>query len=167
MDDFAIWSALVEWLGTRTGLLVIKGQQSGELPSLPYIMVNFTGANPVREQIQDIEFTETDEVDENGKKKISAAPVIETEWRFSVHGYGNAPTDLLRSIRSAAELNQASEPLFPGLIIHELSQIRNIPEYVNDAWEPRAQMDLYLRGLTKDGVVIDTAEEYSFNIGRA
>ncbi len=54
----------------------------------------------------------------------------------------------------------------PGLIIHDVSPIRDVPDFNNAAWEPRAQMDLYLRGLTKDGVLVDTIEHYSIGVNR-
>lgn len=168
MNDSEIHAALVRWFSTRTSVTVIQSEQGGPEPALPYVLVRFTGSAPVREQIQDVEFIELGTINSEGLNEVSAAVVIETEWRYSIHAHGGeSPSDLLRPIRAAAELRQTLEPLMPGLIIHELSQIRNVPEYVNEAWEPRAQMDLFLRGLTKDGFVIDTIEDYSFNIERA
>jgi hypothetical protein len=168
MTDQEIIDALVRWLRAKTGQVVIQADQSGDEPAGPYVVVRFTGSAPVRDQIQDVEYIELDTQNSEGKLEVEAAPVIEMEWRYSVHAHGqDSPSDLLRPIRSAAELAQISEPLFPGLIIHELSQIRNVPEFVNEDWEPRAQMDLILRGLTKDGFKIDTVEEFSLDIGRA
>lgn len=166
MTDEDIHAALVRWFTARTALTVIQGEQGGSEPALPFILVRFTGSAPVRDNIQDVEFIELDTENSEGLKQVKASPVIETEWRYSIHAHGGTPSDILRPIRSAAELSQTLEPLAPGLTIHELSQIRNVPEYVNEAWEPRAQMDLFLRGLTKDGFVIDTVEDYSFNVGR-
>lgn len=160
MTDQEIIDALVRWLNAKTNALVIQADQSGDEPTGPYVVVRFTGSAPVRDQIQDVEYS--------GEETVTAAPVIEMEWRYSIHAHGQAsPSDLLRPIRSAVELAQIHEPLFPGLIIHELSQIRNVPEYVNEDWEPRAQMDLFIRGLTKDGFQVDVIEEFSLEIGRA
>ena len=167
ITDADIHASLVRWFTARTSLQVIQGEQGGEEPATPYIVVRFTGSAPVRDNIQDVEFTELETINTQGLKELKAAPVIETEWRYSIHVHGSEyPSDILRPIRSAAELAQLNEPLMPGLIIHELSQIRNVPEYVNEAWEPRAQMDLFLRGLTKDGFVVDTIETYSFGFER-
>lgn len=167
MNDSEIHAALVRWFSSRTGVTVIQGEQGGPEPDLPYILVRFTGSAPVREQIQDVEFIELGTINSEGFNEVEASPVIETEWRYSIHAHGGeSPSDLLRPIRSAAELAQTLEPLMPGLIIHELSQIRNVPEFINEAWEPRAQMDLFLRGLTRDGFVIDAIEEFSFKFER-
>ena len=93
--------------------------------------------------------------------EVVATPLIETEWRLSLHAYGPEPTDVLRPIRAAAQLAQKNEPLMPGLTVHEVSQIRHVPDFVNEAWRPRAQMDLFVRGIVKDGFVIDVIEEFS------
>lgn len=167
MTDEDIHAALVRWFTARTSLTVIQGEQGGPEPVLPYVLVRFTGSAPVRDNIQDVEFIELDTENSQGFKEVKASPVIETEWRYSIHAHGGgSPSDILRPIRSAAELSQMNEPLMPGLIIHELSQIRNVPEYINEQWEPRAQMDLFLRGLTKDGFVVDAIETYSFGFER-
>ena len=161
MTDDDITGALVEWLHALIKVTVIQGEQSGDRPALPYVMVRFTGSAELREHAQDIDFAE-DAV----SGRVTATPLIDTEWRFSVHAFGGSPTDLLRPIRSAMAMAQANEPLAPGLLIHEVSQIRSIPEQVNNAWEPRAQIDVFLHGVARDGVLIDTIEHYGFDISR-
>lgn len=156
MNDREVHSAVVRWLTARTGQLVIKADQAGDLPALPYVMVNYTGSDETRSHPQDIEYE-----DRGIAVGVDAFPILEVEWRYSVHAYGDNPTDALRPIRSAYHLSQANEPLLPGLIIHEISQIRDVPDYVNEAWEPRAQMDFIVRGLTRDGVLIDTIETHT------
>ena len=81
--------------------------------------------------------------------------------------YALRKTGILRPIVSASKLRQVMEPLFPGLVIADLSQIRNVPEFVNAKWEPRAQLDFIVRGLTRDGFIVDTIDESSFDIARA
>lgn len=162
MTDDDIHKAVVRWVKARTLLpVVIKGEQGGDLPALPYGMVNLTGTAEVRAHPQEIEYE-----DQGGVLGVLAFPIIETEWRFSIHSYGPNPTDKLRPLRSAYHLAQANEPLMPGMVIHSMSQIRDVPDYVNEAWEPRGQVDLFLRGLTRDGVLINTIEEHAFDIGR-
>ncbi len=167
MTNDEVWSAVVRWVKAMTTITTIKSHQGGPDPALPYVMVNFTGAAEVRQHEQAVEYTDTGQPNGQGKTKISAAPVIEVEWRFSVHSYGPAPTGVLRPIVSASKLAQMMEPMFPTLVIHEVSQIRNVPDWINNKWEPRAQMDLIVRGLTRDGFVIDTIDETSFDIARA
>jgi hypothetical protein len=161
MTDDELHSGLVRWLAERTGKTVIKSHQSGDRPALPYLMVNLTTIRELREHVPGTEYAEDED-----SGRIMAAPLVETEWQFSVHAFGPNPTALLRPIRSAAHLAQANEPLMPGAVIHEVSQIRNVPEWVNKAWEPRAQMDLFLRGMVRDGHLIDVIEEHSFTFQR-
>lgn len=160
MTNDEVWSAVVRWVRTVSGFTTIKSHQSGPEPAGRYVMVNFTGAFEVREHEQDVEYE--DVVDE-----VTAKPVIEIEWRFSVHGYGATPTDTLRPLISASKLSQVMEPMFPSLTVHDVSQIRNVPDWINNTWQPRAQMDLNVRGIIRDGHVIDVIEEASFDIARA
>jgi hypothetical protein len=166
MSDDVVHAAVAGWLASLTGRTVIKSYQSGPLPAKPFVMVNLTGTAEVREHPMEPEYTELNSLNSAGKKEIRATPVIEVEWRFSVHAYGANPTDLLRPIRSAAQLSQKVEPLLPALVIHEVSQIRHVPDFVNEDWEPRAQLDVIIRGLTRDGFVIDTIDETPVTVGR-
>lgn len=159
MRDTEIHSALVRWLAGITGQTVIKAHQEGAQPALPYIMINLLSVSEVRENGQFDDWSEAGD-------DVTATPQIETEWRFSVHAYGSAPTDTLRPVRAAAQLAQMNEPLMPGLVVHEVSIIRNVPDIVNTKWQPRAQMDITLRGIVKDGFVVDVIEEYSFDFER-
>ena len=158
MTDDEIIGKVVEWVATVTGRVVIQAYQSGPRPPMPYIMVNLIGTNKVRDQVQDVEYTDITET------QMQAAPIIEVEWQFSIHGFGATgaiSTDLLRPIHSAVELTQVMEPLWPALRVHRTSQTRNVPEYVNEVWEPRAQLDMMLRGLTRDGFTIDPIEQHT------
>lgn len=161
MKDSEVISALVRWVATHTETPVIQADQNGDNPPLPYIVVRLLATDMVRDQAQMTDFEEDEE-----SERVKASPVVETEWRFSVHAFGNNPFDILRPIRSAADLAQANEPLMPALVIHELSPMRNLSAVVNEKWEPRAQMDLALRGLVRDGVIIDTIEKYQFDFTR-
>lgn len=156
MTDDEIIGKVVEWLATVTGRVVIQAHQSGSRPARPYLMVNMTGSDDVRDHEQDVEYIDV------ASDNMTAAPVLEVEWRFSLHAFGATAalsTDLLRPIRSAVKLSQVMEPLAPTLVVHEISQTRNVPEWVNEAWEPRAQMDMMLRGLTRDSFTVDPIEQ--------
>lgn len=159
VTDKEIHDALIMWLRGATSLLFIKDRQSGELPLLPYGMATMTGVVEVRTHPQDLIY-------ERLEIGSSVCPVIETEWRFSLHVFGDDPTTVMRKLRSHFHIKQANEPLIPNLIIHEFSQIRNVPEFVNNNWEQRAQLDLFLRGLTRDGVLVDTIEQVNISTGR-
>ena len=164
MTNDEVHSAVVRWICARTnGVKTIKSHEGGKTYHV-YNMVNFTGAEELRRWHRKIEFTETDDLNSAGEKIIEAAPVIDMEWRFSVHAYGENPTDRLRPILSAIKLPQVMEPLLPGLLVHSASQIRNVPDWINEKWQPRAQMDLFVRGVTRDAHVLDVIDEYSFDI---
>lgn len=167
MTNDQVHTALNQWIRSKTGNgTIIKAHQGGTAPALPYIMTNFLGSDPVRRHEIQIEFTDTGTPNSEGENIVTAAPVIEMEWRFSVHAYGTNPTDRLRPIVSAMKMLQPMEALgAQGLHVHEISQIRNVPDWINNAWQPRAQMDLFVRGIIRDSVgTVDVIDEYSFDI---
>lgn len=167
MTNDQVHTAVNQWIRAKTGnTTVIKANQGGTAPALPYIMTNFTGSAEVRRHQITVEYTDTGVANSAGENIINAAPVIEMEWRFSVHAYGASPTDRLRPIVSAMKLSQASEPLMPGMHVHEISQIRNVPDWIESAWQPRAQMDVFVRGIIRDAHLADVIDEYSFDIAQ-
>ncbi len=164
-SDDALWSALVRWIASIIGVTVIRYAENAPRPTLPYVLVNFTGSNKVRDHASTTLYDmHTGGAIDSGDAypDAEAFPVIEREWRYSIHAYGPVPTDLLRPLESAGRLPQILEPLgFPGIILHEMSQVRNVPELVNNLFEPRANVDIFLRGLTADRfeVAVITATE--------
>lgn len=156
-----VHSAVVRWVALVSGLTVIKAHQGGARPDKPYIMVNHIATRDVREHKQRTDWDEDTAGDE-----VTASPVIETEWQFSLHAYGDDPMDTLRTIRSATHLAQMQEPLLPAYAINETGPINSVPDFINEAWEPRAQMNLFLRGLTRDGFVVDVIEQASVDFDR-
>lgn len=169
MTNDEMHGALVKWLSGLLGVKVIKDHQGGKQPALPYVMVNFTGAIELRRHAQKVVYEDADTGDmDTGDvfPAVTATPVIEMEWRYSVHAYGGSPTDTLRPLVSAMKLAQVLEPLMPDAIVHEISQIRSVPDWINERWQPRAQMDVFVRGLIRDGHVIDVIEEVSFDVTR-
>lgn len=155
--DNGIHSAVIKWLRQITKLEVIKAFPDKTPPNKPYIVCNFISSREVRDHQQN------DEYEEDITGNVTAIPVIETEWHFSLHVFGAYPTNYLRPIRAAAKLAQLNEPLMPLLIIFACSKIRFVPDFVSAAWEPRAQMDLFVRGVVRDGFEIDVIEEYSID----
>lgn len=159
--ESAIHSAVLSWVASVSGLVAIKADQGGERPAKPYVMVRHTATRDVREHKQ-----RTDWSEDTGDDVVTASPVIETEWQFSLHAYGDEPMDVLRTIRSATHLAQMQEPLLPSYAIYGTSSISYVPDFINEAWEPRAQMNLFLRGLTRDGFDVDVIEEASVSVER-
>lgn len=165
MTNDELHSLLVRWIAKVTGKTVIKAYQAEDPPAEPYIAVNLLSSLPVRAHEQNFEFTPPDQTHEDPPETgtdgliypdVTQIPVIETEWHFSVHAYGGKQaTDHLRPLPSAITISQVMEPLYSGIIVHSVSAIRSVPEFVNAAWQQRAQADVFLRGLTRDGFVID------------
>lgn len=155
MTDDQVHSALVRWLRGLTGVTVIKSHQGGHAPTDPYIAINLATTRQLRVHAQTLDYAPEDTAG-----NVALSPVIEVEWQFSCHAYGPHPTSILRPVRSAIQIAQAQEPMLPNLVIHECSQIRNVPDWINEAWAPRAQMYIFVRGLTRDGgFAVDVIEE--------
>lgn len=183
MTNDAVIDAVAKWIASRTNLVTIRAHEGGKSPPLPYVMVSFLGMDDVRQHEQDVEYfdeygdqliltadstlvtadNDTATADQVSEYEAEAVPVVETEWRFSIHAYGSDDvTGLLRPVRAAARLSQAMEPMFPFLVVHRISQVRNVPDWINNQWQPRAQMDFYVRGMIRDGMLIDVIEQASF-----
>lgn len=163
MTDDEVYTALTDWLTTVCGVTVIRTHQGGDAPALPYVAVNMPTIREVFQHERETVYFDTGVPNSEGENQIRASPIIETEWFFSVFAYGANPTDVLRPIKSAAKLPQMNEPLMPALSLHDISQVRYLPELINKEWEPRAQVDIFLRGLTKDGFIVDVIDEPHFN----
>ena len=169
MTNDELHGALVKWLSGLLGVKAIKAYQGGKQPPLPYVSVNLIGSEEVRRHAQKVVYEDADTGDmDTGDvfPAVTATPIIEMEWRFSVHAYGGSPTDILRPLVSAMKLAQVLEPVMPGAIVHEISQVRHVPDWIDERWQLRAQIDVNVRGLIRDGHVIDVIEEASFDIDR-
>lgn len=156
MKDSAVYAAVTAWVARVTGTKTIRSHEGGKHPRPPLVVVNLTGTHEIRAHPQNVEYS----------GDVMAVPVLDVEWRFSLHAYGPNPTDILRPLRSVAHIAQANEPLMPGMTVFDVSQIRRVPDFVNERWEDRAQIDLFVRGLTRDGVVIDVIEQHEINFFR-
>lgn len=165
MTNDAVWSMLVAWIAVKTGQKVIRYRAGGVEPAEPYIAVNFLGDDPAMDWEQGIEYIEGVTIPPGETFPIvTATPHIEMEYRFSVHAYGPKCSDILRPIRSAIRLTQALEPIEPDLTIHEMGNINVLPEFVNEKWQDRAQMDIFVRGMMGDGFRVDVINVIPFTI---
>lgn len=162
--DHVLMTALQRWLKAVTGgMEVIFANQDGPRPPLPYLMVNLLGDRAIRIHEQAVEYFADPAGTSNPPPNPSQGPLpdviarslIEREWHFSIHSFGPYPTQVLRRLDAASRLAQITEPLFPSVTIHELSRIRDVPEYVNEKWEERANVDMFLRAVTRDEFAIN------------
>jgi hypothetical protein len=160
MSDEVMQNMLVQWIANTAKCTCIRDYQAGKMPKLPYIAIHYIQSKEVRDHSQRFLWEEDDM---SAPPRMWQAPVIEVEYMFSVNGFSSfSPTDLLKPLRSAAYVAQATEPLMPMFQVHEVGEIRNLSEWANDVWNNRAQMDLFLRGIEADGHLVDTIEEYNF-----
>ncbi len=172
MNDSDLWTAVVQRIAAITKLKVIKTEETGPRPPLPYIKVSFLGSRSLRDHPRDIDWNPA-RADDPGPDTagnyfdVTATPLIDTEWHFSISAYDEKVcTGLLLPIRSAYELSQILEPLFPLLSVNDMSRVRRIPETINAKWEERAQCDIYVHGVTRNGFVVDVIDVASVELDR-
>ena len=167
MTEAEIHTRLVRWLAGISGVRAIKAHPDATRPAKPYLMANRIISGPVFQNRIDDEFTVANAG--TASEAISQHPVRDWYWRFSVFAYADqAPDSLLRKVHVAFDVGThhlLSVHLHP-LHIHEVSAIRHVPEVVENAVENRANMDIELRGIVRDGLVIDVIEKTSFTAER-
>lgn len=152
MSDDAAWSAVVRWVAQTTDQQVIRAHQEGHRPALPYVMVNLIKAGRVRE------FAQTTIYTDDSVEGATAYGLIPWRWHFSVHAFGEGCETLLARLGSALDVPQAAEPLTPTYALERFSDVRRLPERINEQWEWRAQIDLYLVGSKREAFSTDLIE---------
>lgn len=159
--------AVVRWVTQTTGLVTIKARQAGDRPGKPYLVVDRTAIRDVWPNPITYDHVDTGVPNSEGENEITSAPVMLTEFQYTVQAYGDTdPATYLRIIRSASRVPQAVEPLRPALAVHNTGNINDMDEWINNRWERRAVMSLLLHAHTRDGVVIDTIDELNFDTDR-
>lgn len=159
MTDDQVQEALIRWLMAITGVTVIKAHQGIDRPELPYIMVEPGTISELSEHPEQMNTEVLGTLNTEGLHEVKATPVIELEWLMLVYSFGEGQSSALRKVKQAVHLKQIQEPL--GVLnIHETGVINSIPEFVDQAWEPRSYMNVMVRGVSTDGFVIDTIEEH-------
>jgi len=169
MTDQEIWGEAVKWVSEITGLTVIKSRQSGARPSQPYMMVDLVGVEDIRQFPANVSFEETDTLNSEGEKEVLARPLVESEWTFLLFSYGDEPMAPLGRLKRAMHIREAVQSLHgQGVVIHDTGRINSIPEEIGGRWEPRAQMNLFLRRVEPgDGFIIETVDQLQpFDIQR-
>jgi hypothetical protein len=161
MTEAEVMDATRNWIATLTGITWIDSYQSGPEPAEPYGVINLMNADAVYQNPIENEFPAEmiDDPDNPGTEieQVSQAPVRDWRWNFSLNVYGGAGATILRKIKVAEKVPTALRTLRP-LLLFSTSQVRPIPELVNEAWQARSQIDIEIRGIVRDGIVIDVAE---------
>ena len=128
-------------------------------------MVEKATVEELSERPEQLHYETLDSLNSEGFQEEKVTPVIELEWLMLVYSFGEGQSSALRKVKQAVHISQIQEPLIPVLNIHETGVINSIPEFVDQRWEPRSQMNVMVRGVSNDGFVIDTIEEHtSFDI---
>lgn len=166
MSGDPVWDAVVTWVKKTTSLPVIKDRSSGVVPYRNYLLVNKLSMDRTTENNIRVWTTER-EVD--GEMVIEHLPDVVFEWVFSVTAEC-ADTALgqnaLVRLQNAASMSVSQEPLWPAYRIQRTSIIRYIPTFINEAWERKSQMDVFIHGKINDvhqGYVI---EQFEFDFNR-
>lgn len=160
MTDDQVQEALIEWLATITGVTVIKAHQGIDRPATPYLMVEKGIVEELSEHPEQILHTAIAGLNSEGLQQDMATPILELEWLMLVYSFGEGQSAALRKVKQAVHLKQIQEPL--GVLnIHETGVINSIPEFVDQTWESRSQMNVMVRGVSTGGFIIDTIEEHS------
>lgn len=167
MTDDEVQTALVRWLAQVTGVTVIKAHQGIDRPGLPYLTVEMSSVDELTQNPEQIHYTTLQTLNTEGLPEIEATPAIELEWVVFIFSFGESGSSALRKVKQAVHLKQSQMPLMPNLNIHETGVINSVPEFVDQAWEPRSQMNIMVRGVSSGGFVIDTIEDFeTFVINR-
>lgn len=161
MTEKQVRDAVRAWIASIMGITVIHSYQGGPEPAEPYGVLNLMMSDALYpHQIEDeFPFEMVPDPDNPGEEieQVRQAPVRDWFWKFSVNVYGADGATILRKISTARLVAQAVAPLLP-LSLYEVSQIRDATEILNEEWQSRAQMDIEIRGLVRDGIAIDVAD---------
>ncbi|MEC5289386.1 MULTISPECIES: phage neck terminator protein [unclassified Aurantimonas] len=155
MTEAEVLDATRNWIASITGVLWINSYQGGPEPAEPYGVINLMMSDALYENPIEDEYPVTDPG--LATETIRQAPVRDWYWRFSLNVYGNGGATALRQIKTAQKVWTAMESLHP-LTLFETSQIRDAAEILNEEWQSRKQIDIEIRGIVRDGIVIDVAE---------
>lgn len=164
MTDDQVHELVIGWLHDLLGILVIQDRQQVDRPPLPYGMLDLVTTAHVDDHVDDIGYRELDEENSEGLPQIEATPREVVEWTFLFMIYGEQGPVYMRRLKAATRLEQALEPLYPQLTLTEVSVMNSIPELIGEKWEPRAQVNISVRGYSSDGIIIDTIDSHSFVI---
>lgn len=161
MTENEIKAQIVRWCKAVTGATTIQAWPNAKRPEGEYLVVEFlNGPRDVRQLPADYEYDTLETQNSEGNDEINAVPVIESEWKFSIKSYRfDDPMAPIRALRSRSKMQGPQLELHPLLTIHDMGIPNNVPEKINNEWEPRAHTLLYVRGYTRDGFLIDVIDE--------
>lgn len=151
MKAKAVRDTVRSWVEGVLKITTIHGYPNALAPAEPYAVVYRTISDAVHLHPAGEDFIEAD-------GKITQAPQVETYWRFIVDVFGPDADDTLQKIKTAANVPTALWPLRP-LALAETTRIMTQHELRDQEFKDRAQMTIEVRGIVRDGIVIDTIDE--------
>ncbi|KQT52220.1 MULTISPECIES: LIC_12616 family protein [unclassified Aureimonas] len=163
MTEKEVRDAVRAWIASLMGITVIQSYQGQKEPAEPYGVLNLMLADSVRELPAAMEITS---VGAGENEVFTQTTAHEWFWRFSVNVYGGEGKTLLRQIKTAQFFASTAETLRP-LTLFETSAIRDAAEILNEEWRARAQMDIEIRGIVRDGVTVDVVDVAPVQITKA
>ncbi len=140
------------WVASVLGIEVIHAFPNADAPREPYAVVQRVMSAPVHANPAGEDFTE------GAGGTILQAPLIETYWRFMIDVFGSDPEDYLQRLKSAADVPTTLWALRP-LVLFETTRITSENEIRDQSFKGRANMTIEVRGMVRDGFVIDTVEQ--------
>ena len=169
-DQVTVENKLREWVlfHLQSDREVIFDSQNGDRPTGSYVMLNMIEAKRIQMRM-DVDYDVNPAFDgtDANDAELMANPCAEWEWNFSVNAYSVDAINTLSTLKSAAEIDEIESGLLP-LIVFNVSDIRRLPELINERWEERAQMDVALRGYVNTrGTLVDTVEEVNIEFTRS
>lgn len=146
---------VILWIKALTGRQVIRAHQDAKRPSESYLMVQKGPRSQRTYHPSEMKFEKVD-------GDVKQTPLVEIEWTFLVYAYGEDGSDHLETIEQAMHVRQMQEMLYVDhMVAHDVGVINSIPEYVDNAWEDRFQMNLMVRGVSSKGFIVDTIETHT------
>lgn len=142
---------VLAWVASVVGVTTIHAFPNADAPAEPYAVVQRTMSAPVHPNPAGEDFSVVSGRDVQ-------TPLIETYWRFQVDVFGQDPEDLLQRLVSASNVPTTLCGLRP-LVLFETSRITSENAIRDQSFKGRANMSIEVRGMVRDGFVIDTIAE--------
>lgn len=139
------FNAMRTWLIHEAGLPeVILAHDGAMSPNETYASLNMLGAARIGRGLE--RRLVLDENGEDNSEEYPADEVVTEEWAYqwSLNIYGQGAAFIARRVKSLSETNAALDRALP-ITPCNFSDIRRIPERVNETWQDRAQMDFEIR----------------------
>jgi hypothetical protein len=160
MTELEQFTTLRTWILAITDLPeIIRAHPDAPRPSGVYGVLNLVNANRINWP-DDYDYAQLDGstvVDTGDDYPTEQIPVEQWEYQWSFHLYGPGGADQAARLISAARSDAALLRLHP-LTLHRTSMVRRVPELIENVWEERAQIDLFVHARVRHGFKSDRVD---------